>query len=70
MKRADQSRMARDAMDVFDQGTSAVRTWHGEKRNGTGRISLEDVRTHHGRDARERRSFGRLEAIYEQRAAE
>lgn len=62
---------ARDAMDVFDQGYvgGANVAWREAEQDGA-YLTLEDVRTHHGRDARERQSFGRLEAVYEQRAAE
>jgi len=62
---------ARDAMNVFDQGYvgGANAAWREAERGGS-YLTLEDVRTHDGRDARERRSSGRLEAIYGQRAAE
>lgn len=62
---------ARDTMAVFDEAyiSGANRAWHEAEQEGV-YLLLEDLSTHGGRDARERRSFGRLEAIYEQRAAE
>jgi hypothetical protein len=64
-------RWARDTMDVFDEAyiCGANVAWEEARQAGT-YLTIEDIAAYSRRNARERRSFGRLEAIYEQRAAE
>lgn len=64
-------RWARDTMDVFDEAyiSGANVAWEEARQAGT-YLDREDIRHDIACDDTEREPFGRLEAIYERRAAE